>query len=168
MSSSNNPEDKIYRIGSVIVVLVIVLALFSSTIAENWFQYDVVEQKQVQEEYEHPVVTISTYVCYTTTYGECYHAKGCGSLWNSSYKTTVYEAKEDGYRSCSKCTPRERTTLTLTETRTRTVTKTETVTKTPSFWVWLVGSGILGAVYIVLTIEPRRELKANKTANNVN
>ena len=50
-------------------------------------------------------IEVDTYVSYTTATGECYHAKGCQYLRNSSYKTTVYEAEQDGYRSCSKCNP---------------------------------------------------------------
>jgi hypothetical protein len=42
-------------------------------------------------------------VCYTTTYGDCYHASYCGSLYASSHKTTVFDARRNGYRDCSKC-----------------------------------------------------------------
>jgi len=42
-------------------------------------------------------------ICYTTNYGECYHAAGCGYLWNSSHKTSVYQAKRRGFEPCSRC-----------------------------------------------------------------
>ena len=42
-------------------------------------------------------------ICYTTTYGDCYHASYCGSLYASSHKTTVFDAKRSGYKDCSKC-----------------------------------------------------------------
>ena len=47
---------------------------------------------------------VDTYICYTTKTGECYHAAYCQYLRNSSYKTTVYEAKKK-YRKCSRCSP---------------------------------------------------------------
>lgn len=40
---------------------------------------------------------------YTTKTGECYHLSGCSSLSYSKYKTTIKEAVQDGYRSCSNC-----------------------------------------------------------------
>lgn len=56
-----------------------------------------------------------TYICYTTATGECYHAEYCHYLRQSSYQTTVYEAK-DRYRPCSKCDPCiERYKITITE-----------------------------------------------------
>lgn len=42
-------------------------------------------------------------VCYTTTYGDCYHASYCSSLYASSHKTTVFDAKRNGYIDCSRC-----------------------------------------------------------------
>ncbi len=42
-------------------------------------------------------------VCYTTTYGDSYHASYCGSLYASSHKTTVFNARRNGYKDCSKC-----------------------------------------------------------------
>ena len=42
-------------------------------------------------------------ICYTTTYGNHYHASYCGSLYASRHKTTVYDAKKNGYYDCSKC-----------------------------------------------------------------
>lgn len=56
-----------------------------------------------------PKAEIDTYVCYTTDYGECYHARGCGYLKSSAHITTVYHAQANGYRSCSRCSPTERT-----------------------------------------------------------
>ena len=40
---------------------------------------------------------------YTTQTGECYHLKDCPTLQYSQYKTTLREAVEEGYRSCSRC-----------------------------------------------------------------
>ena len=47
---------------------------------------------------------VDTYICYTTDYGECYHAEYCQYLYNSANKTTVYQA-EKSFRDCSKCNP---------------------------------------------------------------
>ena len=101
----------------VLYILIFFMIFFSIYMAEKWFAYDVIEEKTRQEAYEYPTGTVSTYICYTTTYGDHYHAKDCGSLWNSAYKTTVYQAEKRGYKNCSKCEPWEKTTLTLTETR---------------------------------------------------
>ena len=81
------------------------------------FPYEI--KKRTLEYYDAKGAPISTYVCYTTEYGDCYHAKYCGYLWNSSYKTTVYEARENGYFKCSKCTPNVATTYYPTVTKSR-------------------------------------------------
>ncbi len=47
---------------------------------------------------------IDTYICYTTDFGECYHAEYCQYLYNSANKTTIYQA-EKSFRDCSKCNP---------------------------------------------------------------
>lgn len=44
-------------------------------------------------------------VCYTTDYGEMYHADGCQYLYNSKNETTVYAAKAAGYGDCGACEP---------------------------------------------------------------
>ena len=153
-------ESRISSICSIFIMIILALTFFASPIAEEFFSYEVTEYVTKKEAYQHPVGTVDTYVCYTTRYGKCYHARSCGSLWNSSYKTTVYEAKEDGYRACSKCTPSEKITLTLTETKYRDVTETVTVTKEPALQVWFCGTGILIVVYFVLTFKHRQERKA--------
>ena len=40
---------------------------------------------------------------YTTRTGECYHLKNCPTLQYSKYKTTLREAVEEAYISCSWC-----------------------------------------------------------------
>lgn len=54
------------------------------------------------------IVITNTYVCYITRTGECYHAPSCryADTSNDEMKTTVYEAKANGYRSCSFCRDR--------------------------------------------------------------
>lgn len=47
-------------------------------------------------------VTVTTYPCYITATGECYHTKKCRYA-NKDMETTVYEAEVDGYRACSIC-----------------------------------------------------------------
>lgn len=149
-------ESRIESIRNTIITIGIALILFSAPLAQL-FSYEVTEEVTEREPYQYQVGTVNTYVCYTTDYGACYHASGCGSLWKSSHKTTVYAAKKDGYQPCSKCTPTVKTTLVLTETKYRDVTKTKTVTKEPAFLVWLCGTGCLVVAYFVLTVEWRKQ-----------
>lgn len=142
-------EGMLSIIKLVTVSLCIILLCCSSWLAKNVFCYDVKTTVTVEKPYEHVIGTVSTYVCYITTYGEKYHAWGCGSLWNSAYETTVYEAEKRGYEPCSKCTPRDKTTIKLTETRYKEVEREKRITKEPEILVWLVGtSGILLFYYI--------------------
>lgn len=147
------------------VVLVAILVFGSSWMAENWFAYERTELQEIEEPYEYVVDRIQTYVCYVTRTGECYHEGSCGYL-KSKIETTVYEAKQRGYRACSRCEVTERTTLEIKETRYKTVTKTVTETVEPKWPVFLGGSGIVAVFYFVTAIpakkrveEAQRELK---------
>lgn len=42
-------------------------------------------------------------IVYGTESGKCYHADGCGSLWNSKIPITLMEAYEKNYTPCEKC-----------------------------------------------------------------
>lgn len=44
---------------------------------------------------------------YLTRTGECYHAGSCSSLSRSKIPVSLAEAKERGYRPCSRCDPGE-------------------------------------------------------------
>lgn len=44
---------------------------------------------------------------YTTAAGECYHKSSCSSLQYSKRQTTLQEAVDNGFRSCSNCDPPE-------------------------------------------------------------
>ena len=155
-------EKTIDSIGLGAICLAVFLFFSSSWMAANWFSYDIVEVKTRQESYEYPVKEVSTYECYTTTYGDCYHAKGCGSLWNSSHKTTVYEAKSRGYRDCSKCEPRVKTTLVLYETRYKQVEYETTTTKEPQFLVCVCSVGIVIALYYIITTPAKASLRKDR------
>ncbi len=156
----DDADNKI-RVARWAAILLCVLMLgMASWLAENWFSYEVTTWKTKKDPYEYVIGKVNTYVCYTTLYGECYHASGCGSLWNSSFKTTVYEAEQRGYRSCSKCTPTQRTTLTLTETRYRDVKYSVTETTEPEVEVWLCGTALIILGYFVVTIPAKRDKKA--------
>lgn len=96
---------------------------------------------------------ISTYVCYTTQYGDCYHADYCGSLWNSSYKTTVYHAQQQGYRFCSRCSPYEQTTITLEEPASK-------------WLIFLVGGSGIVLVYFMTTAFIQTKIKNIKAQIN--
>ena len=152
-------ETRLGVIRLIAVSLCIIMVFSSSWLAKNVFAREIKETYTVEEPYEYVTGTISTYVCYTTTYGEKYHAKGCGSLWNSSHKTTVYQAEKRGYDPCSKCTPTEKTTLELKETRYREVERTKTVTKEPKILVWLIGSCSIVLIYYVSTIGLKKRIK---------
>lgn len=115
----------------VTIVLSVILLMSLSWLAEDVFS----NQYQV-----------STYICYTTTYGECYHADYCGSLWNSAHPTTVYKAQNSGYQPCSKCDPYEPTT--------------EMVTEPASAWlIWLVGTGCIVTAYLLTITVIKTQIK---------
>lgn len=151
-------ETRLSIIRFIAIALCVVMVFVSPWLGENVFAYEVEETEIVEESYEHVIGTVSTYVCYTTEYGDKYHARSCGYLWNSSYETTVYEAEKDGYGACSQCTPREKTTIELTETRYREVEETEKVTKEPKVLVWLVGTGAIVLIYYVSTIGLKKRI----------
>ena len=144
-------ETRLSVIRFIAIALCVVMVFVSPWLGENVLAYEVEETNMVTERYEQVVGTVSTYVCYTTEYGDKYHARGCGYLWNSSYKTTVYQAKTDGYGACSQCTPTEKTTLELKETRYREVEQTETITKKPTVWIWLISTGVIVLIYYMST-----------------
>ena len=156
-------EKKLTIIQAIVVALCFLWVFASSWLGEGVFAYEVTKTKTVKESYEYVTGTVSTYVCYTTRYGDCYHAGYCGYLWNSSYKTTVYQAEKQGYDPCSKCTPTERTVLELTETRYRDVEKTETITKEPSLTVWIIGTCGIVLVYRVSTKGLRKRIDSLNT-----
>lgn len=149
----------------VAVILSSLVLIMSNYMASEWFAYTKEETYPKKETYTVVVERVDTYVCYTTTYGSCYHSRGCGSLWNSSYKTTVYEAIRDGYVKCSKCTPRVRTVYEVEETRERTVYKTRTVTKEPTLWVIVIGVGSIAILAGLLILAEKAEI--NTTTKNV-
>ena len=86
-------KERIVSIRYNIITLIILLAFFANPLAKL-FSYEVTEDVTVKKKYQYQVGSVDTYVCYTTEYGYCYHAKECGYLWNSSNKTTVYEARK--------------------------------------------------------------------------
>lgn len=147
MNMERNNKNLLTIIRFVAVVVYCFVCVFSYWLGENVFAYEVVKTKTVKEPYEYVVDTIWDYTCYTTTYGECYHEKGCQYLHSSSRKTTVADAQDDGYRACSKCDPPRKLPVVIKETRYRTVTKTETETKEPTFIVWIVCTGVYILVY---------------------
>lgn len=142
-------------------VLLAAVLVFSGYLTEALFSYDVISQKTREVPYD-VSTSVSTFVCYTTTYSSCYHAKHCASLWNSAVETTVYEAKQKGYSACSKCTPRKKTTLALTETRYKTEQYSVRETKTPStFIIWLGCTATVIACYFFLTLPVRIMIRKN-------
>ena len=151
-------ETRLSAIGFIAISLCVIMVFVSPWLGANVFAYEIEETKTIEEPYKCVVETVSTYVCYTTEYGDRYHARGCGYLWNSSYKTTVYQAKKDGYGACSQCTPTEKTTLELKETRYREVEQTETITKKSTVWIWLISTGVIVLIYYMSTAELKKRI----------
>lgn len=161
MNNQDRKQKNKLLLANILFLIVAVLLVSSSGwLAENVFNYTTLEERVRIETNEIPVGEIETYICYITEYGECYHSGGCGSLWNSSYKTTVYEARKEGYRACSKCQPTEPTSIILTETETRDIHYFETVENYPKTAVILISCSCLLAVYIPTVIILKR--KTNK------
>lgn len=94
-SPSVNKHNKVYRWNfSYRTVSISLLVIFLSLVIPFTFLFN--------NCLRHEVNGLHT-ICYTTRYGECYHAVDCGYLHSSSYKTNVYNAKKNGYRDCSRC-----------------------------------------------------------------
>ena len=138
-------KNKLSTLQSVTVILCVIWLCLSGLLGETVFSYEV--KKEAREPYEHVVDEVWDYTCYTTNHGDCYHEQGCRYLHSSSNRTTVQEAKENGYRACSKCNPPIKLPVVITETRYRTVFKTEK--KEPIFLVLLIGTGVIVGIYYV-------------------
>lgn len=146
--------DNIQIIVNVLFAVFLAALLFSSGwLAKNIFNYEEIREYNNIETYTEPTgEIIETFVCYTTLYGECYHSAECGSLWNSSFETTVYEAVNDGYKPCSKCEPTEKTEYIVTEIKHNVTKCVERIEKHPIIEVFVCGSSSLLALYILTTI----------------
>ena len=119
--SSNVFYQKYYQMRIVaLCVSLLFCVLFSLLLIQCFFTEEVVQYKEYVE-----VRRVETYICYVTATGVCYHSSDCQYLKNSAYKTTVYEATMEGYLSCSKCTPRQSTTIRVEELMEKPVLKTE-------------------------------------------
>ncbi len=151
-------ETRLSIAGFVAVLLAFGAFLLAGYLAENVFTYEVIEEKTKRESYQHIIGEVDTYICYTTTYGDHYHASGCGSLWNSKHQTTVYEAERRGYDNCRKCEPYERTTLTLTETRYRDVTYQESITKQPKLELCVIALLLVIILYAPISLTLNRKI----------
>lgn len=134
-------------------VLLAAVFLSSGWLAKNVFNYEEIKEYNKIETYSEPTgEIIETFVCYTTLYGDCYHSSECGSLWNSSFETTVYEAVKDGYKPCSKCEPTEKTEYIVIEKKHNIIKCVERIEKHPIIEVFVCGSSSLLALYILTTI----------------
>lgn len=87
-------KENTILISSFVAFLSISIAL-SCIFAKYVFAY---EKEKIFFEYD------DSTECYVTITGHCFHNESCRYLL-SSIKTTVGEAKKDGYRQCSNCTP---------------------------------------------------------------
>lgn len=97
-------------------------------------------------------VEVDTYVCYVTDTGSKYHAKGCQYLRKSSHYTTVYQAENDGYTGCSRCTPWDSITIVADET-------TSTPIKTASPVVITVCICLFVPLYNIIVTKSRDKYK---------
>lgn len=143
--------DKFFSIFSkVLLVLAVLVILFSNYLAKNVFY----SEKQISYTESEPYTQtkkVSTYVCYVTDYGSNYHEYGCQYLWNSAYRTTVYEAKQEGYTKCSKCSPTTPTTAYIEVDKYEDVTKYRYEKKpASSFLVTLIGESILVGLFFLV------------------
>jgi hypothetical protein len=160
MSRRERLETALSVIVLVFVLLIVGLFFGSSWLAKNVYSYEVITEETIEEAYQHPTgEKINTFVCYTTTYGECYHAESCGYLWSSSHQTTVYDAELRGYSSCSRCSPTEKTVIEITETRYRDVKLERVEEKHPTLELFIIGFFPLLAVFLILFISIKRKLK---------
>lgn len=151
-------NKKLSKILYAFVIIFFIWILISVFLGENVFSYETNKEKTVKEPYEHIVDTVWDYTCYTTTYGECYHEKGCQYLSQHSKRTTVAKAKENGYRACSKCAPPKDLPVVIKETRYKTVTKIEKETKKPSALIWFIGTCIIISIYYIVTKDLRKQI----------
>ena len=76
--------DALKALGIMIIVSILVLTILTVALCNNDFPN-------------------GNKVVYTTRTGECYHLKNCPTLQYSKYETTLREAVEEGYISCSWC-----------------------------------------------------------------
>ena len=104
-------KEKHNKVRIIAALITIVFLVGSYFVLLNLFFTEEIELTLYDERVE--IEEIDTYVCYTTRTGECYHSGRCQYIRKSSYETTVYEAEQNGYSPCSKCTPRVKTTLML-------------------------------------------------------
>lgn len=160
--NSNNKISRLNNIQNIVTVLCVLL-LVLSLLSSGWLARNVFKYDDVREFYRIETVTeptgeiIETFVCYTTLYGDCYHSAECGYLWNSSYKTTVYEAVENNYRPCSYCEPTEKTEYIVTK-QNRNVTKcSERIEKYPTVEICVISVVSLSIFYIVFYICIKRK-----------
>lgn len=154
-------ETRLSIIKLVAIALCIILIFSLNWLSESVFSHQVLKEYTTQEPYEYISGVVLTYVCYTTTYGASYHADYCGYLWNSSHKTTVYEAEQSGYAPCSKCTPYQKTEITLKNYGVKEIRHTEWETKPASkFPIWLLGTGGVGLFYFLSTVCIKRKINA--------
>ena len=160
-------ETAVFWTRLVSIALCVILLFSLSWLAEEVFSHQVRQEYIVQEPYEYVSGTISTYVCYTTDYGSCYHADYCGYLWKSSHKTTVFQAEKNGYLPCSKCNPYESTTLTLTNYGYKDVTHYKYITEPASKWlIWFNGTCSIIVVYLITVTIIKTIIKKTKTRIN--
>lgn len=100
-------DKKITILFFIFLGLWIIFLFFSPLIAEN-----------ILVEYTKKVSyidgTIGTSTCYVTETGKCYHEEDCKYI-KSKIKTTIYDAKQDGYYECSHCSPDLSAELELTK-----------------------------------------------------
>ena len=154
-------ETRLSRIRLVAIVLCIILILSLNWLSESVFAHQVCNEYTTQEPYEYVSGSVWTYVCYTTTYGSCYHADYCGYLWSSSHKTTVYEAERRDYDPCSQCTPYEETEIILKNYGFRDVKHTEWGTEPASkFWIWSLGTAGIWGLYFLVILRTKKQLNA--------
>ena len=146
-----------------VVVFVIVMFLLSSSLLLELFFTNESTITVYDEHIEVEEVEIETYICYITDTGSLYHSRNCQYLWNSSYRTTVYEARENGYGACSKCTPKTKTTLILEKSNVIQIPRQETEINKNYIFPTILGAVFTGGVTISTILIKKRISKKKLT-----
>ena len=160
------PDQHIDKDGikkATVVVIVIVMFLVSSSVLLELFFTNESTITVYDEHIEVEEVEIETYICYITDTGSLYHSRNCQYLWNSSYRTTVYEARENGYGACSKCTPKTKTTLILEKSNVIQIPRQETEINKNYIFPTILGAVFTGGVAISTILIKKRISKKTKT-----
>ena len=104
---------------------------------------------------------VNTSICYVNKNGKNYHDDACKYVGNA-VKTTIYEAKREGYGECRTCKWYDfAETILIVEEETKTVTQTEKeATEYNYFYPLLICSPVSFLVFVCVVLIPSKKEKA--------